>query len=202
MDPITNLTSDRRRRRDQGDADPGDRLPEEPAASPALFTSLTAGGSALEQTRGGHLLADGHLAAAAHGRESASERNRVLYVLKSRGMAHSNQMREFLLTDDGIDLVDVYAGPGEVLTGAARLVQEAQDEAEAVVEQQAAERRQRELEPGGAAGLEAQIAALAVRARKRDRGRSSGAFRRRSRPPGSRPARRPPDPGRDAARPT
>ena len=61
-------------------------------------------------------------------------------------MAHSNQMREFQLTDNGIKLMDVYVGPGEVLTGSARLVQEARDQAQAVVDQQAAERRQRELE--------------------------------------------------------
>ena len=51
--------------------------------------------------------------------ETNGERNRVLHVLKSRGMAHSNQVREFLLTDHGIELRDVYVGPGAVLTGAA-----------------------------------------------------------------------------------
>ena len=59
--------------------------------------------------------------------EGNGERNRVLYVLKSRGMAHSNQIREFLLTDQGIELADVYVGPQGVLTGSARQAQEAQE---------------------------------------------------------------------------
>ncbi|MFO7535596.1 MAG: circadian clock protein KaiC [Kiritimatiellia bacterium] len=78
--------------------------------------------------------------------ESRNERNRLLFVLKSRGMAHSNQMREVHLSSDGIQLVDVYVGPDEVLTGSARLVQEASDEAKTVASQQTAERRQRELD--------------------------------------------------------
>ena len=59
--------------------------------------------------------------------ESDGERNRLLYVLKSRGSAHSNQVREFVLTDRGVELVDVYVGPAGVVTGSARLVQEAQE---------------------------------------------------------------------------
>jgi circadian clock protein KaiC len=55
------------------------------------------------------------------------EHNRVLYVRKSRGMAHSNQIREFLLTGQGIELADVYVGPEGVLTGSARQAQEAQE---------------------------------------------------------------------------
>jgi len=74
-------------------------------------------------------------------------------------MAHSNQVREFRLSDNGIELVDVYVGPGTVFTGAARLRQEAKERAQAMVEQQAVERRQRELEQERAA-LEAQIEAL------------------------------------------
>ncbi len=62
--------------------------------------------------------------------EHSGERNRGLYVLKSRGMAHSNQIREFQLSDQGIKLLDVYVGSGEVYTGASRLVQEARDAAE------------------------------------------------------------------------
>jgi circadian clock protein KaiC len=61
--------------------------------------------------------------------EIGGERNRGLFILKSRGMAHSNQIREFLLTDKGIDLINVYLGPGGVLTGAARSAQEAQEKA-------------------------------------------------------------------------
>ena len=60
--------------------------------------------------------------------ESSGERNRGIYVLKSRGMAHSNQIREFILSSHGIDLVDVYRDPdGSVLTGSARLARLAQD---------------------------------------------------------------------------
>ena len=56
--------------------------------------------------------------------ESAGERKRLLFVCKQRGSAHSNQVREFLLTDRGIELGDVYVGPDRVLTGSARLSQE------------------------------------------------------------------------------
>ncbi len=61
--------------------------------------------------------------------EFGGERTRGLYVLKARGMAHSNQVREFLLTDHGVDLMDVYVGPAGVLTGSAKAAQELQDEA-------------------------------------------------------------------------
>ena len=53
--------------------------------------------------------------------ESNGERNRLLFIIKSRGSAHSNQVREFLLTDEGPQLVDVYVGPEGVLTGSARI---------------------------------------------------------------------------------
>ena len=55
--------------------------------------------------------------------ESDGERNRLLYVLKSRGSAHSNQVREFMLTGRGAELVDVYVGPAGVVTGSARVGQ-------------------------------------------------------------------------------
>jgi circadian clock protein KaiC len=61
--------------------------------------------------------------------EIGGERNRGAYILKSRGMAHTNQIREFLVTDHGVELRDVYVGPSGVLTGSARLVQEAQEKA-------------------------------------------------------------------------
>jgi len=78
--------------------------------------------------------------------EENGERNRGLYILKSRGMAHSNQIREFILTDKGIGLVDVYLGPGGVFTGSARYAQEAKEKAEALARKQEIERKQRELE--------------------------------------------------------
>src|SRR5436190_4988302 len=91
--------------------------------------------------------------------ELAGERNRALYILKSRGMAHSNQIREFLLTDHGIDLQDVYLGPEGVLTGSARLSQEAREKSKAVARRQEIEvkRRERELKREV---LEARIAAM------------------------------------------
>jgi circadian clock protein KaiC len=127
----------------------------------ALFTSLTEAGSAVEQSEVGvSSLMDTWLLVSMV--QSASERNRVLYVLKSRGMAHSNQMREFLLTDQGLDLVDVYSGPGTVYTGAARLSQEAQDKAETEALAQTAERRERELDQDRRT-LQAQIETLQAR---------------------------------------
>ena len=78
--------------------------------------------------------------------EINGERNRGLYVLKSRGMAHSNQIREFRLTDRGIDLIDVYMGPGGVFTGTARQAQEAEDKAAVLKRQEEMARHQRMIE--------------------------------------------------------
>ena len=78
--------------------------------------------------------------------EYNGERNRGLYVLKSRGMAHSNQIREYILTDHGVELVKVYTGSGGVLTGTARVVQEARESAEALRRQAEIAQRQRDLE--------------------------------------------------------
>jgi circadian clock protein KaiC len=126
-----------------------------------IFTSLTSGGGAAEQSAVGvSSLMDTWLLLSMV--QSASERNRVLYLLKSRGMGHSNQMRECVLSDKGIDLADVYTGPGAVYTGAARLSQEAHDKAETLVQQQADQRRQRELDQERR-NLQAQAAALQTR---------------------------------------
>ncbi len=91
--------------------------------------------------------------------ESGGERNRAIYILKSRGMAHSNQIREFRLTDQGIELTDVCLGPEGVVLGAARQAQEARDKAAALLARQNIETKQRELERKRQA-LEAHIAAL------------------------------------------
>jgi circadian clock protein KaiC len=91
--------------------------------------------------------------------ESGGERNRGMYILKSRGMAHSNQIREFRLTDQGIELLDVYLGQAGVLTGSARLSQEAREQAEESAHQQDQERQQVQAHAQRKA-LEAQIAAL------------------------------------------
>lgn len=91
--------------------------------------------------------------------EIGGERNRGLYVLKSRGMDHSNQIREFILTDHGTELLDVYVGPEGVLTGSARLSQEAKDNEEQLLRQQEIERKQSGLELKRAA-TEANIVVL------------------------------------------
>ena len=80
-----------------------------------------------------------------YNRESNGEHNRQLYLLKSRGMAHSNQVREFLMTDDGIKLREAYIGPDGVLTGSARLAQEARDQAAAAERELEMQRRTRQL---------------------------------------------------------
>jgi circadian clock protein KaiC len=95
--------------------------------------------------------------------ENNGERNRTLHVLKSRGMGHSNQVREFVLSDKGIDLVDVYLGADRVLTGTARIAQEEQERAAAGLLRQEHERRLRQLTVKRRA-LEAQIAALQAEA--------------------------------------
>jgi circadian clock protein KaiC len=126
-----------------------------------LFTSLTEGGSALEKTDISiSSLMDTWLLLRMVA--SSGERNRILYVLKSRGMAHSNQMREFMLTDHGIRLTDVYVGRGEVYTGSARAVQESRDKSDAVTAEEVARRREREITHEQLA-LEAQVQTLISR---------------------------------------
>jgi circadian clock protein KaiC len=91
--------------------------------------------------------------------EGNGEHNRVLSVLKSRGMAHSNQLREFLLTDRGIELADVYVGPQGVLTGSARSAQEAKEQSDAASRQEDLQQRHANLERERQS-VEAQVAAL------------------------------------------
>jgi circadian clock protein KaiC len=113
----------------------------------ALFTSLTQGSEPIQLERtdeGVSSLIDTWLLLQMV--QSAGERNRLLYILKSRGMAHSNQVRELVLDDEGIHLTDVYTGAGEVLTGSARNLQQTRDEADALALRQAHEQRQRALE--------------------------------------------------------
>jgi circadian clock protein KaiC len=124
----------------------------------ALFINLTGGGAATEATQQEVssiidtwlLLRDVEL---------GGERNRVMYVLKSRGTAHSNQVREFVLTPHGVELREVYVGPDGVLTGSMRLAQETRERAAAEFRQRETARKRREIERRRAA-LEAQIAAL------------------------------------------
>ena len=91
--------------------------------------------------------------------ETNGERNRGIYVLKSRGMNHSNQIREYQLTSQGVKLVDAYLGNSGVLTGSARIAQEMVDAASAVRRAQDNERKQRDIQRKRAA-LERQIEEL------------------------------------------
>ena len=91
--------------------------------------------------------------------ESSGERNRVLYVLKSRGMAHSNQIREFLMTSRGVRLRNVYLGPGGVLTGSARVAQEAEERREEMRARQESQRLESAAR-SNLRSLDARIAAL------------------------------------------
>jgi circadian clock protein KaiC len=78
--------------------------------------------------------------------EGIGERNRGLSILKARGMAHSNQVREFVVTDNGIELLDVVIGPTGIVTGASRLTQQLAEHAQDLAARQEADRRDRELE--------------------------------------------------------
>jgi circadian clock protein KaiC len=109
-----------------------------------LFTSLTLGGSDLEKTEFGVssfvdtwlLLRDN---------EENGERNRLIYVLKSRGTNHSNQVREFVITSQGIDLMDVYVSDEGMLTGSARISAEANSKAAAQAHKNEVARLERKL---------------------------------------------------------
>ncbi len=124
----------------------------------SLFTSLTHEGSPLQETE---ILISSLMDAwlLLRNIETDGERNRGLYVLKSRGMAHSNQIREFLISSRGVDLVDAYIGPGGMLVGAARLAQTAREKAAAVAGHQEDMRVRRTLERRHTA-VERQIATL------------------------------------------
>jgi circadian clock protein KaiC len=123
-----------------------------------LFTNLTEGGGVLEQT-------DLYISSLIdtwlllRNFDSGGERNRGLSILKSRGMAHSNQTREFLLTDHGMELHDVNIGAEGQLVGSARLAKEAEEKAAQLLRKQEVEARKTELESKRSA-LEAQIALL------------------------------------------
>jgi circadian clock protein KaiC len=83
-------------------------------------------------------------------------------------MAHSNQIREFRLTDHGIELLDVYLGPEGVLTGSARLSQEARAQADESERREIASRRHMEVEAERKA-LAAQIAAIEAKMSLQDK---------------------------------
>jgi circadian clock protein KaiC len=144
MDPITSLM-------DAGTASESKgmvtRLIDHLKASQvtSLFTSLTQGGQVLQQSEAAmSSLMDSWLLL--QDMEGNGERNRVLYVLKARGMAHSNQIREFLISNRGIDLVDAYIGVSGVLTGSARVAQGDREKAAVLAGQQEAAQLKREVE--------------------------------------------------------
>lgn len=126
----------------------------------ALFTSLTSGGESLERTN----LAISSLIDSwilLRDIELNGERNRAVYLVKSRGMAHSNQLREFVMGKSGIRLIPAYVGSGGVLTGSSRLAQEAKEKAAMLVREQQIQTQRVELERQRHA-LQAQISALQV----------------------------------------
>lgn len=95
----------------------------------AFLTTLVSGGTSLEESQIGiSSLMDTWILV--RNVELSGERNRTLYVLKSRGMPHSNQVREFLMSDKGVDLADVYVSVDKVLIGTARAAQEAHERTE------------------------------------------------------------------------
>lgn len=124
----------------------------------SMMTSLTHGGAPLEETAEGiSSLMDTWILI--RDQESNGERNRALHVLKSRGMAHSNQVRECLLSKSGVELADIYVGPGGVSMGSSRLTQQAQEAAAKLLGEEDLKRRRRERDRRRQA-LDARIAAL------------------------------------------
>ena len=127
-----------------------------------LFTSLNPGGNTtLEDSQlGVSSLMDTWLLL--RNVEFNGERTRTIYVLKSRGMAHSNQVREFILSNEGIDLVDVYVGADRVLTGTARVAHETHERAASEMRRQDYQRKLLRL-AGKRKVIEDEIVALEAR---------------------------------------
>ena len=110
----------------------------------AMFTSLTSAQTEIEDSEVGvSSLMDAWVLV--KNIESNGERNRGLYILKARGIAHSNQVREFLLTSSGIELIDAYIGAEGVLMGSARFGQLARERAAEIERRQETLRKEREL---------------------------------------------------------
>jgi circadian clock protein KaiC len=110
-----------------------------------MFTALTLNDNKTEQTDDGvSSLVDVWILV--RDIESNGERNRGLYVMKSRGMKHSNQVREFVITDEGLKLVEVFLGPEGVLTGSARETQQLLEKTSEALRDHAVSRKDREIE--------------------------------------------------------
>lgn len=123
----------------------------------AMFTDLISGGFSEGTDVGVSSLMDSWILLKTL--ENNGERNRGIYVLKARGIKHSNQIREFIISSRGIDLVDVYNGVEGVLTGTARAAKEALDKAAWNLRVQETERKRRELRRKKLA-IDAEIALL------------------------------------------
>jgi len=131
-----------------------------------FLTNLIQGGMPVEQTEiGVSSLMDTWLEVRFV--ESNGERNRVFFILKSRGMEHSNQVRELKLTKQGVELVDVYLGEGMVLTGTARRIQEDKEKAANVTRKQEVERKERDFARHKAI-IQSQITALQAQLERED----------------------------------
>ncbi|MBS1520158.1 MAG: circadian clock protein KaiC [Bacteroidetes bacterium] len=109
-----------------------------------MFTALTLGDLVYDQTDEAiSSLVDAWLMV--KDIEANGERNRGMYVMKSRGMKHSNQVREFVISDDGLELIEVYVGPDGILTGSAREAQILQEETGVAIHNYALSRKDREI---------------------------------------------------------
>jgi circadian clock protein KaiC len=123
-----------------------------------LFTALNYNTAIAEQTdEGVSSLVDSWITV--RDLESNGERNRGLYIMKSRGMKHSNQVREFIITGSGLELVDVYLGPNGILIGSARVAQELEEVTGEAMRTHGLSRRDREVQRKKTV-LEAKIASL------------------------------------------
>jgi len=123
-----------------------------------FLTCLTEGGEAVEATNIGiSSIIDVWLLV--RDLEVSGERNRGLFVLKARGMGHSNQVREFTMDSRGIHLSEVYLGPAGMLTGSARVAQEASERDAALRRKDDTARKMAQLERRRQA-MEARIAAI------------------------------------------
>ena len=146
----------------------------------ALFTSLTEGGAPVEQSSVGvSSLIDTWLLV--RDIEMAGERNRGLYVLKSRGMSHSNQIREFVITDCGLDLVPVYVGTdGNIFIGAARAAKASEERAAARIAREN-DRTQRQIHQLRRKAFEAEEASMRARFEVQERETAAEELRREQR---------------------
>lgn len=109
-----------------------------------MFTALTLNTLTTEQTdEGVSSLVDAWISV--KDIEYNGERNRGLYIMKSRGMGHSNQIREFVISSSGLHLIDVYIGPSGVLTGSARKAHELGTETSKAIRSHSLDRKDREV---------------------------------------------------------